>query len=278
MYLDSQAHLDSEQFAPDREAVLARAYEAGVTHVVTIGNGDGPSDMDCALNIARVSEQARAAGQAIPQVFATAGVHPHEAKLVDDAARHKMRDLAGHPHIIAWGEIGLDYHYNHSSPELQKSVFVEQMALAAESDLPIIIHCRPTENSTDAFDDLFALLDEHWRTRQGILHCFTGGVEQAREAVGRGFLVSFAGNVTFPKLQQIRDAAQFVPDDSFLIETDSPFLAPVPFRGKRNEPSYVTRTAEYVSQLRGTSGEQIGELALDNFRRFFRRYQRTHDI
>ncbi|GAC1646148.1 MAG: hypothetical protein NVS9B15_04010 [Acidobacteriaceae bacterium] len=278
MYIDSHAHLDSPQFAEDREEVLRRAAEAGVTHVVTIGNGNGPDDMECALNIARVSEQARDAGRALPKVLATAGVHPHEVRLVDDRARQKMRELAAHPHVIAWGEIGLDYHYDHSPREVQEQVFIEQMAIAAEFDLPIIIHCRPTENTKNAFDDLFRLLDEHWRVRRGILHCFTGGVEEARTALGRGFVLSFAGNVTFPKMTQIREAAAFVPDDAFLIETDCPFLAPVPFRGKRNEPALVTRTAEHIAEIRKTEGEHVGELAAENFRRFFGDYDRTKDL
>jgi TatD DNase family protein len=278
MYIDSHSHLDSEQFAADRDAVLVRAQEAGVGHILTIGNGDGPATMDCALKIATETLQSREAGEKLPCVLASAGIHPHDAKLLDDAARPVMRRLAADPNIIAWGEIGLDYHYNHSPQDVQQQAFVEQMQLAAEFDLPIIIHCRPTDGSTDAFDDLFRLLRRHWQNRRGILHCFTGALAEARIALDLGFVLSFAGNVSFPKLQQIRDAAAFVPEDRFFLETDCPYLAPVPYRGKRNEPAFVTQTAEHIGKIRGISGAAAGEQATSNFRNFFGNYQRTRSI
>jgi TatD DNase family protein len=278
MYIDSHSHLDSEQFAADRDAVLVRAQEAGVGHILTIGNGDGTATMDCALKIASEIAERRETGEKLPLVFASAGVHPHDAKLLDDAARPVMRRLAADPNIIAWGEIGLDYHYNHSPQEVQQHAFVEQMQLAAEFDLPIIIHCRPIDGTSNAFDDLFGLLRQHWRDRRGILHCFTGGVAEARIALDLGFVLSFAGNVSFPKLHQIRDAAAFVPEDRFFIETDCPYLAPVPYRGKRNEPAFVTQTAEHIGKLRGISGAAAGEQATSNFFTFFRQYQRTRSI
>jgi TatD DNase family protein len=278
MYIDSHAHLDSKQLTPDRDAILQRAHAAGLSHILTIGNGDGPAEIDCAVAIARQINDLRSNGAQAPQILASAGVHPHEAKMVDDAARAKMRQVAANPSVIAWGEIGLDYHYHHSPRDVQEQIFVEQLKLAAEFDLPIIIHNRPTEGTSDAFDDLFRLLREYWQGRCGILHCFTGGVAEARIALDLGFVLSFAGNVSFPKLQQIRDAAGFVPDGRFLIETDCPYLAPVPHRGKRNEPAFVTETARHIGQLRGVSGESIGELAAENFLRFFRAYNRSKHL
>ena len=278
MYIDSHAHLDSPKLAHECEAVLLAAHAAGVIGVLTIGNGDGPAEIDCALKIAEEVAAKRTTGERLPQVWASAGVHPHEAKMVDDAARQKMRAVAADPNVIAWGEIGLDYHYDHSPRDVQRSVFEEQLALAAENDLPVIIHCRPTDGASDAFDHVFAALAGHWRGRRGILHCFTGGVAEARKALDLGFALSFAGNVSFPKMQQIRDAAAFVPDDTLFIETDSPYLAPVPHRGKRNEPAFVRETARHIGELRGVSGEAVGEQAAENFRRFFRAYQRTRDI
>lgn len=278
MYIDSHAHLDSKQLVSDRELLLLRAAAAGLTHIVTIGNGEGPHDMGCALQIAREVEASRATGEQLPKVLPTAGVHPHEAKLLDHAVRTVMHSLAADPEIIAWGEIGLDYHYHHSPREVQEQAFIEQMALAAEFDLPIIIHCRPTEGSSDAFEDLFRLLTEHWQGRRGILHCFTGGVAEARRALEMGFILSFAGNVSFPKMQQIRDAAAYVPDTLYFIETDCPYLAPVPFRGKRNEPAFVTETARHIGEVRGLSGEAVGEQAAANFHQFFRAYARTANL
>ncbi len=278
MYIDSHAHLDSPQFSDDRDEVLLRAHAAGLTHILTIGNGDGPETMDCAVKVAGEVELRRSRGEELPQVFASAGVHPHDAKLIDDEARAKMRVLAVDPKVIAWGEIGLDYHYNHSSQAVQQEGFIEQVMVAAKFDLPIIIHCRPTEGKTDAFDDLFRLLREHWQGRRGILHCFTGGREEARTALDLGFVLSFAGNVSFPKMQQIRDAAVFVPSDRFFIETDCPYLAPVPRRGKRNEPAFVIETARHIGELRGLSGDATGEQAAMNFFTFFHSYEKTKNI
>lgn len=235
-------------------------------------------EMDCAVNIAREVDAIAATGLRVPKVLASAGVHPHEAKMVDDAARGKWYEVAADPAVIAWGEIGLDYHYHHSARDVQEQVFVEQLALAAEFDLPIIIHNRPTEGTRDAFDDLFRILREHWQGRRGILHCFTGGPEEAREALDLGFVISFAGNVSFAKMQQIRDAAAMVPDDSFFIETDCPYLAPVPHRGKRNEPGWVTETARHIGDVRGASGEAVGQQASANFHHFFGQFSRSKNL
>jgi TatD DNase family protein len=262
MFVDSHAHLDGKQFDTDREQVISRAREAGVETMLAIGNGDGPEQVECGIRLAEKYDF----------IYATLGIHPHEARLADEAAYQKMECLARHPKVIAWGEIGLDYYYDHSPREVQLEVFERQIELAAAAKLPIVIHCRPSEGSGDAWEDCFALMREQWAPKGlgGILHCFTGTWEQAKSGLNMGFLISFAGNITFPKAQQIRDAAQHVPLERMLIETDSPYLAPVPHRGKRNEPAFVKETARKLGELRGLSAEEIGLQTSANFYSFFK--------
>jgi TatD DNase family protein len=262
LFIDSHAHLEGKQFANDREQVIARAREAGVANIVAIGNGDGPSNFDCGILLAEKYDF----------IYATIGIHPHEASQADQAAFDRMAELARHPKIIAWGEIGLDYYYDHSPREIQKDVFTRQMELAAAAKLPIVIHCRPSDGSDNAWDDCLGLIHERWASNGlgGILHCFTGNWPQAKRALDMGFMISFAGNVTFPKAQQIRDAAVKIPLDHMLIETDSPYLAPVPHRGKRNEPAFVVETARRLGELRSLSVEEIGERISRNFCNFFK--------
>ena len=262
MFVDSHAHLDGKQFDSDREQVIARAREAGVQAIVAIGNGDGPEHVDCGIRLAEKYDF----------IYATLGVHPHEARLADDAAYQNMERLARHDKVIAWGEIGLDYFYDHSPRDVQKEVFIRQMELAAAAKLPIVIHCRPSEGSDDAWEDCLGLMREHWAATGlgGILHCFTGNWPHAKRALDLGFMISFAGNITFPKAQQIRDAALEVPLHRILIETDSPYLAPVPHRGKRNEPVFVKETARKLGELRGLTAEQAGEQTAQNFYNFFK--------
>ena len=262
MFIDSHAHLDGKQFDSDREQVIARAREAGVGTIVAIGNGDGPPKFDAGIHLA----------EQYPFMFATIGIHPHEARLADEAAYHELSRLARHPKVIAWGEIGLDYFYDHSPRHTQKEVFKRQMELAAAAKLPIVIHCRPSDGSNDAWDDCLGMIQTQWAPQGlgGILHCFTGNWPQASRALDMGFMISFAGNMTFPKAQQIRDAALEVPLDRMLIETDAPYLAPVPHRGKRNEPAFVKETARKLGELRGLSMEEIGERTSANFYNFFK--------
>ena len=262
MFVDSHAHLDGKQFDSDRGEVIARAREAGVRTIVAIGNGDGPPALDAGV---RLAEQ-------YPFMYATVGIHPHEARLATDQSYNEMARLARHPKVIAWGEIGLDYYYDHSPRETQKQVFLRQMELAATAKLPIVIHCRPSDNSDNAWQDCLGLIQEVWAPKAigGILHCFTGNWPEAKWALDMGFMISFAGNLTFPKAQQIRDAALEVPLDRMLIETDCPYLAPVPNRGKRNEPLYVKETARKLGELRGVSMEEIGERTAGNFYKFFK--------
>jgi TatD DNase family protein len=262
MFIDSHAHLEGKQFDSDREQVIARAREAGVRTMVAIGNGDGPEQVDCGIRLAEKYDFIRA----------TLGIHPHEARLADEAAYQNMERLARHPSVIAWGEIGLDYYYDHSPCDVQKEVFTRQMELAAAAKLPIVIHCRPSDGSDNAWDDCLALIRDQWSAKGlgGILHCFTGTWQQAKSALDMGFMISFAGNITFPKAQQIRDAALEVPLERMLIETDSPFLAPVPHRGKRNEPAFVKETARKLGELRGMTMEEVGEQTTRNFYNFFK--------
>jgi TatD DNase family protein len=207
----------------------------------------------------------------IPRILATAGIHPHEAQLADPAALKKLDDLLTSPDVLAVGEIGLDYYYDHSPREQQKQAFVEQMEIAAARQRPIIIHCRPSEGSSNAWDDTLAMIESNWmRTNLGgILHCFTGEWDHARRAMDCGFLISFAGNVTFPKAEDIRKVAAKVPIDRMLIETDAPFLAPLPFRGKRNEPAWVGRVADKLAEVCNTTAGQVASSTANNFFRFF---------
>jgi TatD DNase family protein len=262
MFVDSHAHLDGKQFDSDREQVIERAGAAGVKTIVAIGNGDGPDQVDCGIRLAEKYDF----------IYATIGIHPHEAQLADEAAYNNMERLAKHPKVIAWGEIGLDYYYDHSPRDVQKDVFVRQMELAAAAKLPIVIHCRPSDNNDDAWDDCLGLFREHWSPHGlgGVLHCFTGKWPHAKSALDAGFMISFAGNLTFPKAQQIRDAAAQVPLDRILIETDCPYLAPVPNRGKRNEPAFVVETARKLAELRQLSAESIGDQTTRNFYKFFK--------
>lgn len=268
--VDSHAHLEMEQFNADRQAVLQRAQEAGVSSIVAIGSGTGPGSLDCGIQLAAQHEF----------IYATIGIHPHEAKLATDADFDELARLAKQAKVIAWGEIGLDYFYDHSPREVQRSAFTRQMELARAARLPIVIHCRPSDNSDNAWEECLELIRERWAPSGlgGILHCFTGTWAHAQRALGMGFMISFAGNLTFPKAQQIRDAAAQVPLDRVLIETDSPFLAPVPYRGKRNEPAFVKETARQLGELRGLSTEEIGLLTAKNFYSFFSLPEKLNSI
>ena len=261
MFLDSHAHLDGSQFATDREAAIQRAYDAGVRALLAIGNGDGPDDIACAIPF---PEQ-------YPWIYASIGVHPHEARLLTPAHLATMENLSHHPRVIAIGEIGLDYWYDHSPRDIQQKVFRQQLDVAAAVKLPILIHCRPSLDSNNAWDDLLAILREQWASTGlgGVMHCFTGTLEQARASLDLGFMLSFAGNISYPKAQNIRDAAAMVPLDRFFLETDCPYLAPIPHRGQRNEPAYVAETTRYFAQLRNLTPEAAGAQAVANFHRFF---------
>lgn len=261
MLLDSHAHLDGPQFKDDREAMIQRAWDAGIRALLAIGNGDGPSEMGNAIPFA----------ERFDWIWASAGVHPHEAEKFTATHAEELRGFSRHPRVIAVGEIGLDYWYDYSPRDVQQKVFRQQLEIAAEAKLPILIHCRPSADSTNAWDDLLRILREDWAHTGlgGVMHCFGGNLEQARASLDLGFMLSFAGNLTFPKAQNIRDAAQMVPLDRYLLETDCPYLAPVPHRGKRNEPALVAETTRYFALLRGLDAEEAGAKAVENFRSFF---------
>lgn len=267
MLVDSHAHLDSDRYAEDREAMLVRAYQAGVETILAVGIGEGPGTMHAALDLSREYRSR----QHIPQIVVSAGIHPHEASLADESALNKLDALAAEPEVVAIGEIGLDYFYDHSPREVQQRVFVDQMKIAAAHKRPILIHCRASVDSTNAWDDALALLDEHWRATGlgGVLHCFAGEYGHAKKAMDMNFLVSFAGNITYPKAQPIRDVAAKLPAERILIETDAPFLAPVPNRGKRNEPAMVGRVAKQLGEVRGMDYETMALTTTENFYRFF---------
>jgi TatD DNase family protein len=266
--IDSHAHLDSPRYDEDRDALLERAWAAGVREILSIGIGEGPETMHRALEIGR-----EYAGRPnTPKIHASAGVHPHEARLADEAAYVKLDLLLQQPEVLACGEIGLDYYYDHSPRDTQRAVFTRQMEIAATRRKPIIIHCRPSDNSTDAWDETLDLVHTEWSRfgLGGILHCFTGEWRHAKEAMDLGFLISFAGNITFPKAQPIRDVAAAVPLDRMLIETDAPFLAPLPNRGKRNEPAWVTEVAAKIAEIRVIDPEEVASRTMSNFGALFR--------
>jgi TatD DNase family protein len=253
--IDSHCHLDDKRFDADRNAVIERALAAGVETMVSIGTGDGPPGLDAAIRIA----------EKYPPVLATVGVHPHDAAKATDSTLGELEVLLKHPEVIALGEIGLDYHYDFSPRDRQRAVFLDQLALARAARRPIIIHTR------EAWPDTFSLLDEHWAPGglSGIMHCFTGGVAEAEASLRLGFHISISGIVTYPKSVEIQEAAKIVPLNRILIETDAPYLAPVPHRGKRNEPGFVGETARKLAMLRGQTPEEIIAATTANWKRIF---------
>lgn len=246
--VDSHVHLDDAKFDPDRDATIERALAAGVECMMAIGTGNGPPDLEVAVRQA----------DRYPFIYATIGVHPHDASKATPETFARMRQLAAHPKVLAVGEIGLDYHYDFSPRDVQRAVFQQQLALAAECAKPIVIHTR------EAWDDTLAILRAHWRGA-GIMHCFTGGEAQARQALDLGLHLSFGGVLTFPKADAVRQAARAAPLDRILIETDCPYLAPVPHRGKRNEPAFVVETARRLAEVRGDTPEAIAQATTRNF-------------
>ena len=262
MLIDSHCHIDGEAFDEDRDDVVRRAREAGVAAMLNVGTGDPHSDD---------FRKAVAVAEKYDNVFAAVGVHPHDAKLYDDAAEAHLVDLAGHEKVIAWGEIGLDYYYDHSPRETQREVFRRQIRKARELELPLIIHSRDADEETvEILADEFSGTQPEGGTQNGIMHCFGGTAEMAKALMPLGFLISFAGNVTFKKAENLREAAAVVPLDKLLVETDCPYLTPIPFRGKRNEPAMVVHTAQFLAQFYGVSFERLAEQTTQNFLDFFK--------
>ena len=257
MFVDSHCHIDGPEYDGDREEVIARARDAGVTTMLNVGTGDPQSG---------AFERAVELSDKHAEIHCAIGVHPHNAKLFDDAAETRLIDLAKKSSpVIGWGEIGLDYHYDHSPRDVQLRVFHRQLQIARELNLPVIIHSR------EADDDTISILREEMSgyRRAGVMHCFGGSLKMAREAIELGFAVSFAGNLTFKKAEDLRAIASELPLDRLLIETDCPYLTPVPFRGKRNEPARVVETAKYLAELKGIDLAEIARTTTENFGRLF---------
>jgi TatD DNase family protein len=253
--IDSHAHVDVSDFDADREAMLERAQAAGIEALLAIGNGPAIEALGAAVPYAEQNDW----------IYASIGIHPHEAVHATNEHYAELERLARYPRVIAWGEIGLDYHYDHSPRDIQAQVFIQQLEQSRQARLPIVIHCR------DAWPDCLQILDAHWRSSGlgGIFHCFTGTLEEARRGMEMGFLISFAGNVTYPKAQNLRDVAREVPLDRLLVETDSPYLAPQPHRGRRNEPAYVAEVARSIANVRNLAADDVAAATAQNFRRLF---------
>lgn len=251
--LDSHCHIDMPQFDDDRDAVVARAREAGVTNMLIVGGVDEDAGHRRALRVAE--------SLGLP---VSAGIHPHEARLANEAIYDELKQLAGEKRIVAIGEIGLDFHYDHSPRPVQREAFRKQVRLAREVGLPVIVHTREADDETAAL-----LESEAAAETGGVIHCFTGGLELARRALDLGFFISFSGILAFPRTEVIQQVARDLPLDRLLVETDAPFLAPPPHRGKRNEPAFVVEVARRVASLRGSSLEEVGAAAAKNFSRLF---------
>ncbi len=252
MLVDSHAHLDDPRFEDDRDAVLERAQKAGVGTILTIGNGTGPDDMGCGLPFA----------EAYDWIYTSVGVHPHDAARVESRHYELMKELVRRPRVLAIGETGLDYYYENSPRDVQRGVFRKQIELAREAELPLIVHTR------DADEDTIQILEDEQPDR-GVIHCFTGGAALADCALDLGFMISFSGIVTFNRADSIQSIAARVPEDRILVETDCPYLAPVPHRGDRNEPSFVRDTAQKLATLRGVTAEEIENQTSQNFQKLF---------
>jgi len=257
MLFDTHTHLDDAKYDGDREAMMARAREAGVEAFVTIG-------CDLATSQAAVS-----LAEQYPSVHASIGVHPHEVKHILDGWYDEFRRLAQSKKVVAYGEIGLDYHYNHSSPEEQRERFRQQIKLARELTLPVIIHTREAQEDT-----IKILREEKASEVGGVFHCFSGDAWLAKNALNLGFYLSFSGILTFQSATMLREIAKTAPLDRLLIETDCPYLTPIPHRGKRNEPAYVSFVAQKLAELHaevpGMSVETIGRITTDNAKRLFK--------
>jgi TatD DNase family protein len=257
MFIDSHAHIDGSEYDPDREEVIQRALSADVQMILNVGTGDPYGG-----NL----ERAVSLSEAHTQIFSAVGTHPHDARLYNDEAETRIDGLIKNSsRVIAWGEIGLDYHYDHSPRDVQQDVFRRQLQAARSCDVPVIIHTREAD-----VDTIQILRDEYFSApRGGIMHCFGGTLELARAAINLGFLISFSGNISFKKAEDIRQVAQSLPLDRLLIETDCPYLAPVPFRGRRNEPARVVEVARVLGELHNRPTEEIGEITSQNFLKFF---------
>ena len=257
MFVDSHAHIDGPEFDADREEVIERAHAAGVSAILNVGTGDPHSG---------AFERAIELGKSHESIYTAIGTHPHDARFYNDEAEERTKSLIqGGERVVAWGEIGLDFHYDNSPREVQVAVFKRQLRAAGDLNLPVIIHTREAE--TETIEILKS--DYDGADRRGVFHCFSGSEDLARRALEVGFMISFSGIVTFKKADELRNIARLVPLDRLLIETDCPYLTPVPYRGKRNEPAYVVEVARCLAGLHGLEIEQLAHVTTENFMRFF---------
>ena len=252
MLVDSHAHIDDSRFDADRDAVLERAAAAGIELIVNIG-----ADMASSARSIALAEK-------YPQIYAAVGMHPHDAKEMQEQDYSQLLRWGAHPKVVAIGEIGLDYHYDLSPRPVQKEVFLRQLDIARQTGKPFIVHER------EAHADTFEIIRTAAKGLAGVFHCFSGSIETAREYLKLGFYISVAGPVTFPKSAKTKEVAQFVPLDRLLIETDSPYLTPQAFRGRRNEPGHVRLVAEEIAALRNLSLTELALATTENARRLFR--------
>jgi TatD DNase family protein len=254
MLIDSHAHIQGKEYAGEVEAVIARAREAGVEKIIAVG---GAGDMSS-------NTEAIALAKTFPDIYATVGMHPHDAKDVGADELKELKELAAAPKVIAVGETGLDYFYDHSPREVQRRVFTQFIQMARETALPIVVHER------DAANDAAQLLRGEGEGKiRGVIHCFTGNYEAACAYLDLGFYISFTGIITFKNAEPLRDVVRRVPLDRMLVETDSPYLTPVPYRGRRNEPAYVRYVAEAVAKISGVSLEEVARLTTQNVQELF---------
>lgn len=251
--IDSHCHLATAPFDADRAVVLQRAWDAGVQALILIGAGDGMAGNEAAIQLAATD----------PRLYASVGLHPHDAAHCTDDTIPQLRQLAQHPRVVAIGEAGLDYHYEHAPRPQQRQALEAQLALAHACDLPIVIHQREAE------EDFLAIMRAYTPTPRGVMHCFTGSLAFARACLDLGFYLSLPGVITFRKTESLRAVVRQLPRDRLLLETDSPYLAPVPYRGKRNEPAFLVETARVAAELCGCSLEEFTHITTANCERLF---------
>jgi TatD DNase family protein len=255
MLIDSHAHIQGKEYADEREAIIARACQAGVEKIIAVG---GAGDMTS-------NAEAVALAESFPNIYATVGMHPHDAKDVGAKDLAKLKELAAHPKVVAVGETGLDYYYSHSPHDVQRRVFGQFIQMARETDLPIVVHER------DAAQEAAELLRSEGSGKlRGVIHCFTGNYEAACAYLDLGFYLSFTGIITFKNAEPLREVVQKVPLERMLVETDSPFLTPAPHRGKRNEPAYVRFVAGTIAEIKGITLEKVAQVTTKNVQNLFK--------
>lgn len=254
-WVDAHTHLDSDELFPHADALIARAEKAGVRQMVLVNSEATEQSFQRTLSLAD--------GTASVARYASLGIHPHHASAYNETVQARVLELLQHPLAVAYGEIGLDFYYNFSPPEVQEHALRLQLNAASRAGLPVVIHCR------DAYGRLAEILRSEQQTWTGIIHCFTGNTGEIEQLLDLGFYISFSGIVTFKKADVLRDAARTVPLDRLLIETDAPYLAPVPYRGKLNEPSFVVETGKFLAGVRDMDADVFAEQICSNFEKIF---------